>query len=246
MKAFHHHLSSGDHRRATAALALLAAVASRGPAPAAELVRGFDFDLKALSKLARPPKCESILAGLAGQARTLVGGFLMRLLSRSTCTSGGTLTRQPLRGSFFTAPAFSGSDKVFVRCSRRRCSARCGRLAECDVKCCQECMFAASACSELDPAGNGCREREGAKPGAGATWRSKDPTKRPSCALVVGFALALLNAADAPLLATLVAVRCGTASATGVHMRGLSAGLLQNAGSHPLIDYSMAGFSIAN
>ena len=56
MKAFHHHLSSGDHRRATAALALLAAIASRGPVPAAELARGFDFDLKALAKLARPPR----------------------------------------------------------------------------------------------------------------------------------------------------------------------------------------------
>ena len=56
MKAVHHHLSSGDHRRAHAALAMLAAVASRGPAPAGELVRGFDFELKALPKLARPPR----------------------------------------------------------------------------------------------------------------------------------------------------------------------------------------------
>ena len=56
MKALHHHLSSGDHRRPNAALALLSAITSRGPGPAEELVRGFDFDLKALSKLARPPR----------------------------------------------------------------------------------------------------------------------------------------------------------------------------------------------
>lgn len=57
--------------------------------------------------------------------------------------------------------------------------------------------------------GTACREREGSRPGAGSTWRAKDPTKRPSCALVARFVLALLDAADAPLLATLVAVRCG-------------------------------------
>ena len=59
MKAVHHHLSSGDPRRANAALALLAAITARGPAPAVELVRGFDFELKALPKLARPPRCSN-------------------------------------------------------------------------------------------------------------------------------------------------------------------------------------------
>ena len=73
MKAFHHHLSSGDHRRAAAALALLAAIASRGPVPAAELARGFDFDLKALAKLARPPRWEHVLAGVVLQSPFVAG-----------------------------------------------------------------------------------------------------------------------------------------------------------------------------
>lgn len=57
MKSIYFHLSSGHHQRASAALALLAAVAGRGTAIAADLTRAFDFDQKALIKLARPPKC---------------------------------------------------------------------------------------------------------------------------------------------------------------------------------------------
>lgn len=57
MKSFHFHLSSGHHQRSSAALALLAAIAGRGLGPAQDLARGFDFEQKALLKLARPPKC---------------------------------------------------------------------------------------------------------------------------------------------------------------------------------------------
>lgn len=57
MKSFHFHLSSGHHQRSSAALTLLAAIAGRGAGPARDLERGFDFEQKALPKLARPPKC---------------------------------------------------------------------------------------------------------------------------------------------------------------------------------------------
>ena len=63
------------------------------------------------------------------------------------------------------------------------------------------------------------REKDGARAGSGATWRAKDPVRRPSCALLIGFGLALLRAADAPLLATLLTIRC--ARTDGIASRAL-------------------------
>ena len=57
-----------------------------------------------------------------------------------------------------------------------------------------------------------CREKKGAHPGEAQrrqhrAWSSSDPDKRPSAALFLEFALALLRAADAPLLCSLLPVR---------------------------------------
>lgn len=51
------------------------------------------------------------------------------------------------------------------------------------------------------------REKEGRRPGTSAAWRANDPLKRPSCALVVAFGMALLHNADRALLSTLLSIR---------------------------------------
>jgi Ribosome 60S biogenesis N-terminal len=56
MKPLYFNLGCDARPRANASLALLAAVARRGSGVARELVDAFDFDLKALAKLSRPPR----------------------------------------------------------------------------------------------------------------------------------------------------------------------------------------------
>ena len=53
---------SGEKARANAALLLLASIAQRGGRLIAELCRKFDFELPALYKLARAPRCFASLS----------------------------------------------------------------------------------------------------------------------------------------------------------------------------------------
>ena len=51
------HLGGGDREEANLALRLLTTAAARGPEHAHALLRGFDWDHKALAKLAKPARC---------------------------------------------------------------------------------------------------------------------------------------------------------------------------------------------
>ncbi len=64
MKAVYFHLTSDSRARINAALFLLAAVCSRGPASTRQVLATFDAHLSSLPKIARPPRRAPRLAPL--------------------------------------------------------------------------------------------------------------------------------------------------------------------------------------